>query len=193
MKLLRNVILLFFIAIPIAAWAFIKPIRVIAPELSGLTCDDVICIDDISRFEEARELYQEALVFVEERIGKIDSPPRAIFCASSACATHFGFKNGSYGHASAYNVATFGLAISPRGWHSYYVRHELIHHLQNERLGSLNAWLFMPAWFKEGMAYSLSDDPREPLPGKLEALRLKYETWTAQFEPHQLWLQAGKL
>ncbi len=111
-----------------------------------------------------------------------------IFCSGRACSKSFGFT-----YDGAYNVGTFGLAISYRGWHPYFVRHELIHHLQNERLGSLNAWLFKPNWFKEGMAYSLSQDPRRPLPEALESYRTTYEAWAKGIALQDIWAEAEHL
>lgn len=193
-KLFKSLILMLLLSLPVVTWALIKPVRVISPELVGLTCtDNLVCIDDLNRLEEAKKLYKEAISFVQAEVGQIDSLPKAIFCASKQCSSQFGLYKGSYGHAGAYNVGTFGLVISYRGWHSYYVRHELIHHLQNERLGSINAWFFKPDWFKEGMAYSLSKDPRHPLPKKLEEYREKYDTWAKGQDMSDIWKAAQKL
>ena len=111
-----------------------------------------------------------------------------IFCATQECSRSFGFTSNG-----AYNVATVGVVVSHRGWHSYFVRHELIHHLQNERLGSLNAWLLKPNWFKEGMAYSLSKDPRAPLPEPLQGYRAQFESWFKLVGADHLWAEAARL
>src|SRR5205814_1105649 len=117
--------------------------------------------------------------------------PRAVFCSTKACSESFGFTS-----QNAYTVATVGVVISNRGWKPYFVRHELIHHLQNERLGSLRTWLLKPVWFREGMAYSLSRDPRRPLPGPLQGYRSEFETWfkrvgSARLYARPLELHAG--
>lgn len=88
---------------------------------------------------------------------------------------------------AAYNVGTFGLAISYRGWRPHFVRHELIHHLQNERFGTWNAWLFKPTWLLEEMAYSMSDDPRKPLPQPLQGWRESFETWRLATRDQNIW------
>ncbi|HMN79809.1 MAG TPA: hypothetical protein PKA20_07740 [Burkholderiaceae bacterium] len=174
---------------PVVAWASFKPVRVIAPELLGLTCtQDGICIDDVSRLPEARELKAEAVRFVNDRVGRIESAPRAIFCSGYSCAESFGLSS-----QVAYSVGTFGLVIGPRGWHRHFVRHELIHHVQNERLGSLKNWFFTPDWFLEGMAYSLSEDPRRPLPEPLEGWRREFEHWYPAVGGERLWFAAGEL
>lgn len=185
-------ILLFFL--PVAAWTWVKPTRVLAPEWTGVECHgNFVCVDDPARLAEAQRLYQEALAFVTKQVGEIRDPPRAVFCQSTDCAQSFGLYRGAYGYAAAYNVATVGIVISHRGWQPYFVRHELIHHLQNERLGSLRAWWFKPTWFKEGMAYSLSEDPRDPLPEKLEAYRRQFDAWYQKYDPATVWEAAQAL
>jgi hypothetical protein len=79
------------------------------------------------------------------------------------------------------------------GWAPYYVRHELIHHVQNERLGSLRTWLFKPAWFVEGMAYSISEDPRSPLPARFEVYRSQFDAWYRAVGTEGLWSAAEAL
>jgi hypothetical protein len=159
--------------IPAAAWAMVKPLRVIAPELVGLTCtSDRICIDDLSRIEEARKLLIEAESYVGADLGAVRKRPTAVFCATAECASKFGL-----GRSVAFSVGTIGIILSERAWHPHFVRHELIHQKQNEQLGVINAWLFKPSWLVEGMAYSRSHDPRRPLPEPLESWRAKYEAW----------------
>lgn len=194
-KFIKFLSLALLIVIPAMAWAYIKPVRVIAPEALGLTCinNNLVCVDDLSRADEATMLYLDAVKFVQSEVAEITKIPRAIFCSSKACSSDFGLYSGSYGNAAAYNVGTFGFVISYRGWHPHYVRHELIHHVQNERLGSINAWFFKPDWFKEGMAYSLSNDPRTPLPDKFEGYRKKYDAWADDLSGNQVWGEAGRL
>ena len=124
-------------------------------------------------------------VFVTSKVGDIEHPPRTIFCSTMECTKAFGFTSNG-----AYTVGTFGVAISYRGWKPYFVRHELIHHLQNERLGTLNAWLLKPKWFTEGMAYSMSEDPRNPLPQPLQGWRDSFERWRESINEKNFWLAA---
>jgi len=147
----KRLLLIVVLAMPVAAWAFVKPVRILAPELVGVSCmSDTICIDDTSRFQEAAGLYDDAAEFVDSAVGGMKRKPLAIFCATEACYQSFGS-----GRSAAQTIATFGIAISPRGWKPHYVRHEMIHHLQRERLGTLKSWLITPEWLTEGMAYSL--------------------------------------
>ena len=176
------------LAMPIAAWAFIKPVRVLAPELAGVECRGKVCVDDPSRMAEATTLYEEAVQFVWINVGELQTLPRAIFCSTPACSKAFGFTL-----ADAYNFGTTAVVISHRGWKPYFVRHELIHHLQNEHLGSLRTWLFKPIWFREGMAYSMSQDPRRPLPEPLQSYRSQFEAWFKRVGSSRLWSEAEQL
>ncbi|MGB4765845.1 MAG: hypothetical protein WBH09_02940 [Rugosibacter sp.] len=169
--------------VPVVAWAAFKPIRVVAPELLGVHCaTSGVCVDDVQRLSEAEMLRAEALDFVTRNLGQIEHPPRTIFCSTMECTKSFGFTSNA-----AYNVGTFGLVISYRGWKPFFVRHELIHHLQNERLGTLNAWLFKPTWLIEGMAYSMSEDPRMPLPQPLQGWRESFERWRVSTVTQNIW------
>ena len=186
--MLKRILIIILLSLPLAAWAFFKPVRILAPELIGVTCvSAVICLDDSSRVAEASALYQNALQFVGSSIGEIEEPPRVVFCASEACNESFGFKS------AANTIGTFGIVISPRAWKPYYLRHEMIHHLQKERLGNFKGWLVTPDWFMEGMAYLLSEDPRPILPEPLQQYRSEFATWYKQVGRERLWLEADKL
>lgn len=185
---MKHLLFIGLLCIPVAAWAFVKPVRVVAPELTGLSCiNDTLCTDDISRFQEIAKLYDEALHFVDSSVGSIDNKPRIIFCNSDACFQSFGL-----GKRSAATIGTFGIVISPRAWEPYYLRHEMIHHLQNEKLGMIKAWR-APAWFMEGMAYSLSKDPRPILSEPFEQYRSQFEHWYSLVGKERLWTEAGNL
>jgi hypothetical protein len=186
--MLKKAVFLIALALPLAAWAFVKPVRVIAPQLEGLECEGLVCVDDPARRAEATTLYRGAVRFVQTSVGAMQTEPRAIFCSTRACSEKFGL-----GRRNAYNVGTGALVIGDRGWYPFFVRHELIHHLQNEHLGSLRTWLFKPVWFREGMAYSLSKDPRRPLPEPLEGYRSQFEAWYRPIGLAQLWGEAEKL
>jgi len=176
------------LSLPLAAWAFVKPVRVLAPQLEGLECVGQVCVDDPARRAQATALYRDAVNFVQTRIGAMETTPRAIFCSTRACSEKFGL-----GRRSAYTVGLVAMVIGDRGWYPFYVRHELIHHLQNERLGSVRNSFFKPVWFREGMAYSLSGDPRRPLVDPLEGYRSAFEAWYRRVGPERLWVEADRL
>ena len=152
-----------------------RPARVLDPERYGLICTaQLVCIDDLSRLNEAVALRQEAAAFVTRTLGPFRTQPRVLFCATEACYAQFADVR-----TRGINFGTRGAVIGPRGWRDYIVRHELIHHLQNERFGELRT-ATLPGWYVEGMAYSLSADPRRPLPGDdIERWRAQYEAWIA--------------
>jgi hypothetical protein len=185
---LRRLLFVLALAAPLAAWALVKPVRTIAPQLEGLTCADRVCVDDPSRRAEALALYREAADFVHISVGTLNELPRAVFCSTRQCAEKFGATR-----AQAYTVGTFAIVIGERAWRPYFVRHELIHHLQNERLGSLRNSFFKPVWFREGMAYSLSQDPRDPLPEPLQGYRARFNAWFNEVGPAELWAKAELL
>lgn len=180
--------LLLFIIVPLAAWIIVKPIRVIAPQLVGVSCfGEMVCVDDASQIQTAEILYSDALTFVSSSISSVDAAPRIIFCATETCAQSFGL-----GARSAVTIGAFGTVIGPRAWRPYYVRHEMIHYLQGERLGVLRL-LFKPSWFVEGMAYSLSQDPRARLAEPFEGYRREFLSWYASIDKQRLWVEARKL
>ena len=185
---LIRLLLAVFISSPFAARALYEPTRVLAPEWAGVTCvSEHLCLDDLGRKAEAAALYDEAHGFVTSRVGAIERKPRAIFCGSETCFRSFGFDR-----AAAHTVGTSGIVVGPRGWNDYYVRHEMIHHLQAERLGVIRQWL-LPDWFTEGMAYSLSGDPRLPLSEPRKGCREKFERWYRSVSKERIWTEARKL
>ena len=185
-KLVAAAVLL---ATPIATWALWKPIRVLAPELAGVKCfAGQVCTDDSSKLAEALALRQEAMLFVEQNAGAFKANPRMIFCTTPQCDRTFGFTGNA-----AYNLGASGLVVSARGWHSYYVRHELIHCVQVERIGGFRMLLHTPTWLIEGMAYSMSRDPRRPLSEPWEEYRKKYDVWAAEAPAEMLWKRASEL
>lgn len=177
------------LVVPLAAWALLKPVRVLVPEWNGVSCvNDFICTDDPSRYGAASNLYEGARQFVEAAVGPMERKPRIIFCSTDSCFQSFGL-----GRRSAATLGTMAIVVSPRAWQPHYVRHEMIHHIQNERLGSLKAWMFSPEWFIEGMAYSLSQDPRPELGEPWQHDRTQFESWFHNVSKDRLWQEAARL
>ena len=176
------------LCLPLAAWAFYKPVRLLAPSLAGVSCiTDVICTDAPKRSDEARKLYAEAFEFVALKLGPITPSSHVVFCESDACARSFGL-----GQSTAKTFGPLGTVFGPRAWQPHYVRHELIHQAQNERLGTYRA-LRSPEWFIEGMAYALSEDPRAKLTEPFEQYRLRFEAWFRSIDKAELWQKARQL
>ena len=97
--------------IPAAAWALVKPVRVVAPSWAGVSCPSQGVHRDASRLADAQALHAEAVEFVGRNLAPIAGVPRVIFCASDACAESFGL-----GERSAVTVATVATVIEPRAW-----------------------------------------------------------------------------
>jgi len=187
--LLKRLLLVALLTAPLAAWAFLKPVRVLAPEFNGVSClSDTICTDDPSRYDVASNLYESSRQFVEAAVGPMKHKPRVIFCSTDECFQSFGL-----GRRAAATIGTAAIAVSPRAWQPHYVRHEMIHHVQNEHLGSLKVWAVSPEWLIEGMAYSLSEDPRPVLSEPWQQDRMQFDAWFRQVGKERLWEAASRL
>lgn len=172
----------------VGAWFLVKPIRALVPTWVGITCPtEHICVESVTELANAQALYDEAYHFVLSKVGPLHASSRVIFCRTDACASIFGL-----GARSAVTVGTWATVIGPRAWKPYYVRHELIHVLQGQTWGVL-ALLAKPEWFKEGMAYSLSEDPRRPLASPHEDHRKAFEAWNQGHTTEQLWTRGKNL
>lgn len=187
-RVIYRIVLSLMLLLPVAAWALYKPVRILVPELvPGVSCPtENICLDDVSRLSEAESLYFQAIEFVNTSVGKLEEQPHAVFCTTENCFQSFGFKRSSAGA-----IGISGIVISPRGWEGYYLRHELIHHLQAERLG-LYRYTQTPDWFKEGMAYSLSQHEKE-LEEPWQGYRQRFEAWYPTIDRSSLWDEARNL
>lgn len=187
--MVRVLLLACFFFSPAVTWAVFKPMRVVAPEWVGnISCVSAkVCVEGTERSREAITLYNDAVSFVSSAVGPFADEPVVIFCGTAECARSFGFDK-----AAAITVGRFGIVVSPRGWKPYYVRHEMIHHRQAEELGVLRQWL-NPEWFREGMAYFLSEDPRNPLSEPWQRYRTEFELWFKQVGRARLWEEARKL
>ena len=182
MKRLLVVVLALAFLLPVAAVAIPNPLRALVPEMFGFICDsNRICVDDAEHLARARDLTMRALAAVRQRVGSSEIQPRLIFCMSEECFNIFGRRC-----STSVAFGDKAILIGPRGWESHYIEHELIHVVQYQKLGLLRAWR-APKWLTEGMAYSLSGDPRRPLPGELEAWRTEFERWYQGEKGEILW------
>lgn len=171
MKYIRwSVVIL--LLLPISAFAFYKPVRLLVPEAFGVSCNEhKVCVDDSSQLESAVSLLNGSKSYLETRWGLSIGEPKIIFCSTEKCQSTFGL-----GQKAGFTFGSFGIAIAPRAWKQYYVAHELIHHWQADNFGSL-ALLKGEPWLIEGMAYSLSNDPRKELHEPFESCRQRFNDW----------------
>ena len=189
MSMKNGIITLVIVTLPIAAWGFYKPMRVLAPEFNGLTCvNEQICLDDISKRETAELLYLESASLTNNAIGYFYNNPRAIFCTTEECYESFGFQPPSVAHA----IGTSGVVISPRGWSNTKITHEFVHHIQAERIGVISM-LFKPDWLIEGMAYYISSDNMHDVPQRYIDAKKRFEKWYIELGNEQLWEAAKEL
>ena len=166
-KYLGTFLLLLF---PITVVAYGKPLKILVPEIAGVECyEKSICVDDISKLSEATALYEKSIKVISNKLSPISSEPTVVFCSTENCFSSFGFNN-----QAAVSIASVGIVISPRGWKDHYVTHELIHQWQSDKYGVISSWL-APTWIKEGMAYYLSNDPREVLSEPFQSYRNQYK------------------
>ncbi|WP_342617104.1 hypothetical protein [Rhodoferax sp. GW822-FHT02A01] len=185
---LKRLVVLIFVIVPLTAWFLVKPVRVVAPGLVGISCpQENVCVDDMTRYQEAISLYIEGTAFVASKLMPLRSTPKVIFCSTITCAETFGL-----GARSAVTVARFGTVVGPRAWKNYYVRHEMIHVLQGEQIGVIPL-LLKPSWFVEGMAYSLSEDPRDTLAEPFETDRKLFRSWYQAIGKDFVWSAAKEL
>ncbi len=170
-------ILLALIALPIVTAGCVKPLRVLTPELFGMTCaTDRICVEDPTTFDRARVLRNDAVTFVQNRFGPLEKMPKVLFCASKECFSTFGHPE----FAAQHVAGTGTTVINEIGWHDYILRHEMIHQWQQEQFGLLPYASGLPRWYIEGMAYELSEDPRTTIPNiAAQGFREEFKAWVA--------------
>lgn len=181
------VLALTLVAVPLTAWSFAKPVRLLLPELNGVACSESVCVDDIERMREAKALYDSAHDYVSAELSPLANRPLMVFCSHAKCYRSFGG-----GLERAITYPNIGSLIAPTSWSPHFARHELIHALQAQELGPVRM-LRGPEWFREGMAYSVSKPPADDMPPQFWTFRDQYEEWAAGFEGTEIWSKASSL
>lgn len=184
---LKRVSLFLLLALPLTAWAFAKPIRLLLPEQNGVVCQESVCVDDAGRMPEAKALYDAAHKHVQDRLTPLSGRPLMVFCSTVTCYQSFGG-----GAERAITYPKLGSLIAPSSWAPHFARHELIHALQAQELGAVRMMLG-PDWLREGMAYSVSDPPSEEMPQQFQGYRAQYESWAVGVAKADLWSVASEL
>jgi len=162
------------LALPLTALTFYKQSRIVTPEWYGLICiDNYICLEDVTKKDDAKMLYDYAFKLTEKKLTKTQNKPIVIFCSSKECSKKFGLKG-----ASAFNLGTLGIIISHKGWKKHLVSHEFIHYWQSSVNGNIKMLLSSnKQWLIEGMAYSMSEDPRLILAEPYQSYRVIFNKW----------------
>ena len=174
------------LATPALAWASFKPIRILAPELNGVTCSARLCVEDSSRLAQATQLQRNAMAQVGRKLLPLDRPPLTVFCSTRDCYRSFGG-----GMERGATLLNWGVILPPESWVPHILEHEYIHMLQAQELGLLGRER-TPDWFKEGMPFLVSSPPAHDLPAYARPLSARYLAWEQQVGRKNVWQLVGK-
>lgn len=152
----------------------VKSVRILVPQVFGLKCvSETLCIDEVGRLDEVIALLADAKSFVNEELGGIQTDPTVLFCSTDECFDRFSEPTVSAQYFWGARTILLG-----GDWEPFILRHELIHHWQNDNFGGPSEALRLPMWFLEGMAYTLSGDPRDVIPNpQAQAQREQFVRW----------------
>ena len=167
--------------LPAMAWATFKPIRILAPELNGMSCFDKVCVEEPGRLAEARGLQQAAVSAVGRKLVPLEEAPLTVFCSSRECYRSFGG-----GLERGATLLDWGVILPPESWVPHIVEHEYIHMLQAQVLG-LRGRERTPDWFKEGMPFFVSEPSEYDLPEYARPLALRYREWEQSVGREKAW------
>lgn len=109
---------------------------------------------DVSHRRDALQAIQYARDKVQQHFGAVQSSPAWIVCVTEACyasAAGNGYRATTWGN--------FLIVISPTALNGHFFAHELSHAELGTRL-TRGAQARIPAWFDEGLAVLVSNDPR---------------------------------
>lgn len=175
------------LAAPPLAWAAFKPVRILAPELNGVTCHGSVCVEKAPELARAVQLHRDAVAEVSRKLVALEQPPLTIFCSSRECYHSFG--GGMERGATLFN---WGVILPPESWVPHIVQHEYIHMLQAQQLGLVGRQQ-TPAWFKEGMPFFVSEPPAYDLPAYARPLVARYQSWEQEIGRKNVWQAAADL
>jgi hypothetical protein len=165
----------------VIAYLVYRPLRSLVPELVGMTkISDNVYVDDVSKASDAIELANDSIKELAKDVIVIERPPRMLFCYREKTFRSFGFRE-----SAARSIGGIAVVLSPRAIYGYFLKHELIHYWQSRNLGFL-CERYYPQWIIEGMAYSMSNDPRHPLNEPWETYRRQFETWYKDIDENHL-------
>lgn len=175
------------IAAPVFAWAWFKPIRILAPGLNGVICTGTVCVEDPARLAQAVQLQRNAIARVGSELAPLERPPLTVFCSTRDCYRSFGG-----GMERGATLFDWGVILPPESWVPHIVEHEYIHMLQAQELG-LAGRQQTPAWFREGMPFLVSSPPAYDLPAYARPLAIRYQAWERQVGRRNVWKAAAEL
>ena len=174
------------VAAPAIAWAALKPVRILAAPLNGVTCEQRVCVEDARLLPRAELLQKDAMAQVGRKLRPLERAPLTVFCSTRACYRSFG--GGGERGATLFD---WGVILPPESWVPHIVEHEYIHMLQAQELGLLGRQL-TPDWFKEGMPFLVSEPPAHDLPDYARPLAKRYEAWERRVGRGNVWQAVGR-
>ncbi|RVU32861.1 hypothetical protein [Neptunomonas marina] len=177
-------------AMAAGAWYFYKPIRLFAPSFNDVVCvNHYICAENPASIKVAAQLYAEAAEVLQESIAKFDTPPKVIFCETSACVKRFGFNDDD----NARTVGSIAILVGPKGWQTEELVHMMVHYSVNSRFGEWHGSK-VPLWFAEGLAYRLTKTGGGDVSMvALKNYQIQFERWYQSVEPETFWESARAL
>lgn len=144
-----------------------RPVAVVAcPQCFGLAkAADGVYVES-SMSEEMRRHVLQVLAQAEERVGHfygtLEHRPRTVVCATDACFERIGGAGTRVG-----SLGSFALLVSSQGTNVVLISHELSHVELHGRAGLWHMEMgAVPAWFDEGVAVLVSDDPEYLAPAR---------------------------
>jgi hypothetical protein len=155
-----------------AMWFLVKPMRLLVPQWNGVHCAQSVCSDNPSRLAKATAIYDEVLDRLDVHGVSVAGRPTFVYCTTDRCYRSFGG-----GQERAISYPFLGTLIAPTSWQDYITRHELVHWIQFRELGAVTT-MQKPEWFREGMAYVLSNAPVSDIPEHYLPMMAQYEVWS---------------
>ena len=170
----------------VAAVALPGPQRMACPTCFGLEkAADNVYVDSVLSARQRTQTLQSidrARRQVREFFGGLKSDPRIVVCRTRACAQIFGSK-GAKGVAYGWQ----GILLTNSRIFGVIAAHELAHVELHWRMGLLG-WArgTVPAWFDEGLATVISNDPRFKHDASPKAVReiMKVNSYLGQWAKH---------
>ena len=147
------------LVLALAACNTLRSAKLLAPTWFGFTeVKERVYIDEGASEERQRAVFaavDAARQRVADFFGEATAEPRIFACVTDACFARMG---GSTARGKTYGESH--ILVSPQGIDVVILAHELTHAELHHRLGGIDAWRRVPAWFDEGLAVLVSADPR---------------------------------
>jgi hypothetical protein len=152
-------LLLIALVVGTSGCSTVRSAKLYAPSWFGFSeISDGIYVDNQMSLSQQQE-FRKTLGLSKERVtkffGALEGAPKVFACSSEECYVEHG---GGTDKGRAYGESI--LLLSPRGLNAVIASHELTHIELHHRIGVFKSWRSIPAWFDEGLAVLVSEDPR---------------------------------